>query len=114
VTVHTLPIGSRAAAVVLDYLRRDETSATKNLGEDESIGCCLEDLTDAVFVTMDKRAAFIALAELGWGRVATAFDLWSWLAREQMIDGRSRNALDATTLRQDSGLPGVPRRLQPP
>jgi hypothetical protein len=111
VTVKSLAVGSPAAALVMDYLRRNETSATRDLGEDESIAYCMAEAADATLVTMDKRAAFIALAELGPGRVATPFDLWSWLAGEGVVDARQRAALDEATVKQDSGLPGVPRRL---
>mgnify|MGYP003376662509 CR=1 FL=1 len=43
------------------------------------------DLTEAVFVAEDKGAAFLALSELGRGRVATPFDLWDDLLGRSVI-----------------------------
>lgn len=111
IAVRSLLVGSEAANVVLNYLRQDTRSATRDLGEDESIAYCMVEAKDAVFVTMDKRAAFVALAELGPGRVATPFDLWGWLAEERMLNATVRTALFEASHGADRGLPGVPRRV---
>jgi hypothetical protein len=110
ITVRSLAIGSAAANLLLDYLRPDATNATRDLGEDESIAYCIEEARDATFVTMDKRAAYIALSELGPGRVAVPFDLWHWLRSEGLITSAECATLCEVTLRQDNGLPGIPRR----
>jgi hypothetical protein len=105
--------GTPAAEILLNYLRRSETHATRDLGEDESIAYCMTDGPETVFVTLDKQAAFTALAELGPGRVATPFDLWAWLVEQRLITNEDRQQLDSDTLRNDVRLPGIPRRLAP-
>jgi len=110
IRVRSLALGSAAGNLLLDYLRPDATSATRDLGEDESIAYCIEEARDATFVTMDKRAAYVALSELGPGRVAAPFDLWHWLRTEGLIAPAECSVLCEATVRQDSGLPGIPRR----
>jgi hypothetical protein len=63
----------------------------------------LTQLPEAVFVTMDKGAAFVALAELGPARVATPFDVWSWLREQSLISAEQRRALDNATVDKDRG-----------
>lgn len=64
IRVHALRIGSTEADIVLNYLRPNDVTATRDLGEDESIAYCMAGTSDGIFVTMDKQAAFTALAEL--------------------------------------------------
>lgn len=111
VPVRAISLESRAAALVFEYLRSDETNARRDFGEDESIAYCMTEATDRVFVTMDKGAAVIALGELGGARVATAFDLWFWMAEQRMISESTRDSLCQSCLKHDRSLPGIPRRL---
>lgn len=113
IAVRSLAFGS-PGALAFEYLRKDEVEATKNVGEDESIAYCMTEASDAIFVTFDKVAAHIALAELGGARVASTFDLWFWLADKRMISERERDALCQAFLKKDSTLPGIPLRLRPP
>jgi hypothetical protein len=55
IAVQSLAIGSAAADLLLNYLRPDAPTATRDLGEDESIAYCMEDARDATFVTLDRR-----------------------------------------------------------
>lgn len=104
-------VGSEAARFLFDYLRPKASKATKNLGEDAAIAYCAVDRTDACFVTMDKIAAFLALSELGRGRVATPFDLWDDLLSGGLIKRNEFLSLCEQTYKAVS-LPGVPRRLR--
>ncbi|HQY64644.1 MAG TPA: hypothetical protein PK141_24765 [Polyangiaceae bacterium] len=102
--------GYEAAAVLYGHLRPIASQATRDLGEDASIAAALTEVRDAVFVTMDKRAAYIALAELGSGRVATPFDLWDHLERAGLVSLAEYRALADLTTKQDHGLADVPLR----
>ncbi len=111
IAVHTLLASSPAGAMLWQHLRPNADSATRDLGEDASISFCATERRDAVFVTADKGAAFVALAELGPGRVATPFDLWFDLREERLITPSQCLSLCDATLKADSGLPGLPRRF---
>jgi hypothetical protein len=65
---------------------------------------------EGVFVPADKRAAFLALAELGPGRVATPFDLWAHLKDGGLITTEQFTFLCERTAK-GGGLPGVPLRF---
>ncbi len=65
-----------------------------------------------IFVTLDKRAAMLALAELGRGRVAHAFDLWLHLRDSGLVDSTVFDALCQRTKRSDGALPGIPLRCR--
>jgi len=67
--------------------------------------------SDAVFVTQDRRAAMLALAELGRSRVAHPFDLWLHLQDRDLIRRAEFKELCRRTVTADTGLPGVPWRL---
>ncbi len=112
VRVHRPLSTSPAAIYLLGHLRPRAPSATKNLGEDVAIALAATDFLDAVFVTMDKAAAFIAIAELGPGRVSTPLDVWYDLQRRDLISTEQRDTLVQRTVGQAS-LPGVPRRFAP-
>jgi hypothetical protein len=114
IAVHEIPADSAVAEMVIEHLRPDQSSSTKDLGEDVSIAYCAVQDLEATFVTTDKGAAYLALAELGPGRVASPFDLWLWLAREGLVTTEVRDALNAATARKDGASPGVPRRFAPP
>jgi len=88
IAVHPVMSGSAAFEYLFSELRPHLPSSDKDLVEHLSIAACAHDLPEAVFVAADKGAAFLALSELGRGRVATPFDLWDDLL------GRSVIALD--------------------
>jgi hypothetical protein len=111
-SIHTITEGSLTAEFLFNYLRIDETNATKDIGEDASIAFAAIERPEAIFVTADKGAAFCALAELGPSRVATPFDLWGWLRDEQLIRELEFEALCQATLKGDGSLPGIPPRLK--
>ena len=115
VRVHDLEVGSPADDVLM-YLRAGGVAGmpTKDVGEDASIALCAAQLVDGVFVTHDKRAAFIALAELGRGRVTTPFDLWDDLQARALIAQSTFDRLCEATLKGDHSLPGIPRRIRRP
>lgn len=84
-----------------------------DMAEHESISWAQSEGPDAVFVSADRAAIMIALAELGRGRVASAFDLWldlhdkGWLS-----DVEFERACDLTYNHvRDGGLPRRPRRV---
>ena len=104
--------GADAAAVLWGHLRPDASKATRDLGEDASIAVCAAELPAGVFVTMDKRAAYVALAELGRGRVCAPFELWDALERAGQISLETYRRLCEKTARQDQGLSAVPRPHQ--
>ena len=85
ITVHRVAVPSPAGQAFARLSQRLDP------GEAESIAWCAHESTDAVFVTQDKTAAFVALAELGLGRVALPFDLWCALRDAGLID---REAFD--------------------
>jgi hypothetical protein len=110
IEVHPIMAGTAAAKFLFEYLRPNAPGATKNLGEDASIAFCAKEQSDAVFVTMDKGAAFVALAELGPTRVASPLDLWRELFAEGLIDeSQFSNLCDAVV--KALGLPGTPARV---
>lgn len=111
IEVHSIMAGSVAASFLFEYLRPHASSATKNLGEDAAIAYCAIERTDACFVTMDKGATFLALAELGSGRVATPFDLWDDLVSKGLISPAEFSSL-CELVRKSLGLPGVPQRIR--
>jgi hypothetical protein len=110
VEVHRIIAGSPAAQYLFEYLRSNAPHATKNLGEDASIAFCAKERRDAVFVTMDKLAAFVALCELGPSRVSSPFDLWHELRMEGLIDQPVFRSL-CEAVAKPPGLPGTPGRI---
>lgn len=110
IAVHDLVVGSPASDLLFQHLRRDSADTGENLGEHASIAFCAHVAPSAVFVPRDKKAAFLALAELGIGRVATPFDLWADLKGARLITAPQFATLCERTAR-DSGLPGIPRRF---
>jgi hypothetical protein len=110
ITVHDG--GPLAAGVLFGHLRPQAATAMRDLGEDASIAICATELPAAIFVTMDKRAAYIALAELGGARVAPPFELWDWLEHQGLITPAEYRMLCEITAKQDHGLSGVPLRFR--
>jgi hypothetical protein len=93
IEVHSIPVGSAASEMLYQHLRPRASSAVVDLGEHASIAYAAMLNPSAVFVTQDKTAAYLALLELGPKRVATPFDLWSWLRDEALIEERHYNHL---------------------
>lgn len=97
-----------------------DSMRSTNMAEHESIAWAqIHGGPDTAFVCADKRAALIALAELGCGRVGHPFDVWidlferGWLLFEELQ--RLCNATQAHLKDQLPRIPGrVARHLQPP
>jgi len=111
IAVHDIPVPSDPAAMFATHLRPNAASATRNLGEDETIAFCATVDTETIFVTADRTAAFVALSELGRGRVATPFDLWVHLRDTELISPDVFDSLCERTAKQLNVLPGKPWRL---
>ncbi len=105
-------VGSPAGQVLYQHLRK-ASKGTANLAEHQSIAWALTVGTDAVFVARDQRATYLALSELGRGRVCHLFELWRHLLEQQMITTAQYESLNQHTLKDDSSLPGVPWRWIP-
>lgn len=112
VVKHAVSAGSMADGTLWGHLRTSSALATRDLGEDESIALLVHDLQELVFVVLDRKAAMVALAELGPGRVASPFDYWDWLRSEGIVDASGFDLLCARVLAEDSGFPGRPVRFR--
>jgi len=89
-----------------NHLRRTESRPTANLAEHQAIAWIIHERPDAVFVTGDKKAAFLALAELGCGRVAHTYDLWLHLRDERLLDqNQFRNLCEDTRKTDQTAIP---------
>jgi hypothetical protein len=105
----SIEIGSQGASILYEHLGRASDSPT-DLAEHESIVWALTERTDAILVTVDKKAAMLALAELGCGRVAHAFDLWLDLRDNHLVTDNQFAKLCQDTLRSDQGIKSMPLR----
>lgn len=112
VSTFEVMVDSEAATIVYQHLRKNEAMASANLAEHECIAYALAEAPDAIFVADDKQAAFLALAELGRGRVAHPTELWHHLWTERLIDGEGLSRLMRSTLAKDQSLPAVPWRFR--
>jgi hypothetical protein len=106
-----IQMGSRASEILYTHLRQPAMTSA-NLAEHQAIAWALEERDEAILVTVDKRAAITALAELGRTRVAHAFDLWIELRERGLISPEQFASLCEATRRGDQGLPGLPIRCQ--
>lgn len=104
-------IGSPAADMLYQHLRQP-VGVTKNLAENQSIAWAAHERPDATFVVVERRGSVDALAELGCGRVAHAFDLWLWLYEQQHLTEQQFASLCKQTKGADQGLPSVPLRCK--
>jgi len=102
--------GDDAAGQVFTELHREERT-TLNEAEREAIAWALVHDSEAVFVTADKRAALIALAELGRERVAHPFDLWLELRDGGGVAAEAFQSLCTATRNADQGLERMPDRV---
>jgi hypothetical protein len=107
----SIVMGTAAFDVVHDHLRPRQGCATANLAEHQSIAWVISECPEGIFVVQDKKAAMLALAELGCGHVAHPHDLWLYLRDQEMIDHSQFEALCRTTCRKDQS--GIPLRCQP-
>jgi hypothetical protein len=112
VVEHRVHGGSEAEAMLWGHLRTSSTQSSRNLAEDEAIALLSREVHDGTLVILDRKAAMVALAELGRGRVASPFDYWDWLRSERVIDEGRFQTLCAATVREDTGLPGTPVRFR--
>lgn len=111
VEVHRIAIGSPVAEYYQSRMR-PLLKTRFHAGEAESIAWCAIAAPDMVFVTQDVTALYVALSELGPGRVVLPFDLWRWLHDQGLIDQTSFGTLcQSTWLSLRASLPGIPERL---
>lgn len=110
VVTHSIAIDTPAAKMLFGHLRKNASASVEHLGEHESIAYCAHDDASATFVAADKLACFLALAELGPGRVASPFDLWWDLKSRGLISVHQFEQLSQKTAK-NSGLPGRPLRF---
>ena len=103
-------MGSPAFSIVYSHLRPTTSRATANLAEHQSIAWIISERPDGIFVAKDKKAAFLALAELGCGKVASPHDLWLWLRDEKLVDQTQFEGLCRTTCKGDQSR--IPLRCQ--
>jgi len=108
-SVFSVDMGSDAAEVLYEQLRQP-TKSDKNLAEHESIAWALAECPEAVLVTRDKRAAFLALAELGRGGAAHPSELWLQLRETRLVTEEQFKELCAETSRREQSP--VPLRCQ--
>lgn len=109
--LHTFQIllGSQTSEILYRHLGHTSSSETKNLAERQSIAWALAENTQAIFVSLDKRACVEALAELGRGRVAHAYDLWFELYAQEHITIQQFQSLCEKT-RKNQNLKNIPLR----
>ena len=102
---------SEAAHILYDHLRQPTTS-DKNLAEHQSIAWALAERPDAILVTRDKRAAFLALAELGRGGAAHPTELWLYLREKNLVTADQFSDLCGVTSKGEQNP--IPLRCQNP
>ena len=104
-------MNSEAARILYDHLRQPTTS-DKNLAEHQSIAWALAEAPDAILVARDKRAAFLALAELGRGGAAHPTELRLHLRDQRLITPDQFNDLCKRTSQGEQNP--IPLRCQNP
>lgn len=98
-------MGSPAADILYGHLRQPSIT-DKNLAEHQSIAWALSQCPNAVLVTGDKRAAFLALAELGRGGAAHPSELWLHLHEQGLVSSTQFEELcRQTSLREQCPIP---------
>lgn len=105
-----IEVGGAAHRILTEHLRREDETTRVNLAEHQSIAWLLQQ-PEGIFVVTDKQATVLALAELGRGRVAHAFDFWDYLHREGLVSESELESVASATLKRDQGLPGLPWRF---
>lgn len=109
---HTFEImvDTLAFDIVHGHLRTTASRAAANLAEHQAIAWIISECTDGVFVTCDKKAAFLALAELGRNHVAHPYDLWLHLRDQRLINQTQFDDLCQKTRISDQSV--IPWRCQ--
>ena len=106
----TIAIQDPAHRILTEHLRREDEFTRVNLAEHQGIAWLLTQ-EEGIFVVTDKQATVLALAELGRGRVAHAFDFWELLHQQALFDDGDVESVTRATLKRDQGLPGLPWRF---
>jgi len=107
--VFDIVLGGEASHMLFTHLRADPASkAGANLAEHMAIAWLAHEQRTAQLVTTDKRAFYLASAELGAGRVAHACDVWDWLFEQGLFDLIVRR--EAVRLTMKSANMSVPYR----
>lgn len=108
----TVTVGSPAGIILYDHLRTG-SGGSANLAEHESIAWALTDPDgDSVFVTQDKLAAMLALAELGRTKVCHSYELWNEMLSNNYLTQQQFRDLMTASANRDKSIPAVPRRLR--
>ncbi|MEZ4474384.1 MAG: hypothetical protein R3F60_27080 [bacterium] len=104
-TIHPIMVPSAA----WDVVDRLTPHGSLNRGEAELIALAATTLPDGCFVTLDKKASYTALVELGPGRVASPFDFFHALIQVHGLHAEAWPAL----CRAVQGY-AIPARFTPP
>ncbi len=106
---HAIIVGTPAAEHLFTHLRAHQRHAEKSLADDEAIAWCRVH-REFDFVSMDKKAMYLALSELGPGRVYAPFDVWIDLAARGLITIEQAERLcERTAKESDPNVPPPPR-----
>lgn len=100
-----------ASAILYEHFGQAEGPETKDLAERQALAWAMTEATDAIFVSLDKRACAEALAELGHGRVAHPYGLWWELHHHRYITKEQLEKLCISTQANQSSCI-IPRRCK--
>ena len=104
----TVTVGSPAGRILYNHLRTSTSRpTTANLAEHESIAWAMADPAgeDSIFVTRDKLAAMLALAELGRGRVCHPYEFFEYLFNRGYLTEQQFGDLVDLTRKADQSIP---------
>ena len=108
---------SPAEELLYGYFRsRSEyrKGSTINFAEHQALALLMTSEPNRVFVTFDKGAAYLALMELGAGRVVHPFDLWQQLNhRNRLAPGAFADLVEKSRRKEQLGPPWRFTRLLP-
>lgn len=83
-----------------------QRGSTVNFAEHQAFALLLTEEKNRIFVTFDKGAAYLALLELGPGRVAHPFDLFFYLEQKRRLEpGAFGELLDKSRKKEQLGPP---------
>lgn len=103
--------GSEAWDALYCHLRVDQSTSV-NLAEHQAIAWGIVEERRAVFVTSDRVATTLSLAELGRSRVCHPFEFWKELEQAGLIANPAWTALCGRLLRAEQRMPGIPWRYR--